>query len=470
MSAGPAARPTDPPPLDARDAWLLMLIAGLYLGLVGATLDWHGYWSDEFHTIHAVELPVPELIRRRASSGHPPLFFLLEKAWVAALGTSEAGTRSLPLLCGLGTLLLTYWIVRREAGRPAAAVACGLLGCGATQLMICQLARSYTLLQLLLTAQTALLLSRQPASAWRLVLSAALTAGALFTHGAALVAVPAQMAAAGVALPRQWRYLLSAAAGSLLYGAFLLTHPALDNVEVHLDWVPPPTITALLRFPALLQFGRYVDVVPPALQALVVLCFVLLGIAALLHSDQAACLALQWFFVWSLAAAAGGWGIGIIGVERYFAPAVACQAAFSAIAISELASRVRWIAWPCAGLAAVLSLGSAGLYAALPPFTPWREMAALVEARRSAGEAVIVVSPEVLATPFAYYYRGEAVFVGESGIATGEMGRGQWVCFCDRSPEATATISAQAEESQLGPPEVHRFHRGAVWHYRPSDG
>jgi len=78
MSAGPAARPPAQPPLDARDAWLLMLIAGLYLGLVGATLDWHGYWSDEFHTIRAVELSVPELIRQRASSGHPPLFFLLE--------------------------------------------------------------------------------------------------------------------------------------------------------------------------------------------------------------------------------------------------------------------------------------------------------------------------------------------------------------------------------------------------------
>jgi len=371
------------------------------------------------------------------------------------------------MLCGLASLLLTYWIVRREAGRPAAALACGLLACGATQLMVCQLARSYTLLQLLVTAQTALLLSRQPPSMSRLLLSAVLSAGALFTHGAALVAIPAQIAAVAVALPRRWRYVLSGAAGSLLYWVFLLTHPTLDNVEVHLDWVPPPTTTALLRFPALLQFGRYVDQVPPALQALAVLCFVLLGIAALVHSDQAAYLALQSFFTWSLAAAAGGWGI--IGVERYFAPALLCQAAFSAIALTGLTSQLRWLSWLSGGLAAALSIGSAGLYAALPPFAPWREMAALVEARRSADETVIVVSPEVLATPFAYYYRGEATFGGERGIELSETRRGLWVCFRDPSLEATGRISAQSEQFRLGPPDVYRFHRGAVWHYRPTD-
>ncbi len=463
-----ASTATAPEPLDRRDATNLAVIAALYLLLVGTMLDWHGYWSDEFHTIRAVELGVPELIRQRASSGHPPLFFLLEKGWVAALGTSEAGTRSLPMLCGLGSLLLTYWIVRREAGRPAAALACGLLACGAAQLMICQLARSYALLQLLVTAQTALILSRQQASAWRLVASALLSAAALYTHGAALVALPAQFAAAAVALPGKWRQLSAAVAGCLLYAPFWLAFRDVGEVEEHLNWVPYPTVPALLRFPALLQLGRYVADVPPQVQGIVTLGLVALGLAALAISDRAAFLALQWFFAWALAAAAGAWGIGIVSVERYFAPALVCQAAMLALAWSAPAKQ-KWLAHTTAAALLAASLLSAALYAALPPFTPWREMAELIHEQRLAGEEVVVASPEVLATPFAYYYDGEANYIGEASLPPHRPGAaGLWVLFRAADPQAEARIAAQASGLGFGASRRHRFHRGAVWQFRPQ--
>jgi hypothetical protein len=369
----------------------------------------------------------------------------------------------------LGSLLLTYVIVRRQARRWAAVGACLLLTCGATQLLISQLARSYTLLQLLATAQVALILAPQRPTAWRLLISALLAAAALFTHGAAQVAIPALLGGVLVALPGQWRYVLAAAAGCLLYAPFAWAFPTIDNVEVHLDWVPPPSVAALLRFPALLQFGRHIHDVPVAVQALAGLVIVGLGVGALLHSDEAACLALQWFFTWALAAAAAGWGLGIVAVERYFGPALVCQAAFMAITVAAIAQRSRWLGAAGCVVLASLSLASAGLYAALPPFTPWRQMAELIQSQRAPGEKVIVASPAVLATPLAYYYEGEAMFIGEAELPLQTDGAsGLWICFRKRDAEAEQRIAEQAD--RLGYKALTRYplHHGKVLHFLPE--
>ncbi len=469
-NASPAAAAREP--LDRRDATNLALIAALYLLLVGTTLDWHGYWSDEFHTIRATSLPWQEMIRERAAQGHPPLFFLLEKAWISVAGTSEMGTRSLPMLCGLASLLLTYVIVRGEVERRAACLACGLLALGATQLLICQLARSYALLQLLMTAQTALVLSSRPPAAWRMAAAALLSAAALYTHGAALVAIPAHLAASAVALPEKWRQILAAAAGCLLYVPFWLAFREVQEIEDHLNWVPYPTVTALLRFPALLQFGRYINDVPPLIQGLATLLLVASGLAALVASDRAAFLALQWFFAWALvAAAAGAWGVGIVSVERYFAPALVCQAGLVALTWTAAAQKGRWLSVGMLAAHAAVAIGSAGLYSLLPPFTAWREMAELIREHRSADETVVVASPAVLATPFAYYYDGEASYIGEAALPQpGNTAAGLWVCFREADPEVESRVTAQAERLGFTSPLRHSFHRGVIRHFRRLRG
>ncbi len=140
------------------------------------------------------------------------------------------------------------------------------------------------------------------------------------------------------------------------------------------------------------------------------------GHPPLLTSDRAAFLALQWFFAWALVAAAGGWGIGIVSVERYFAPALVCQAGLVALTWTAAVRTRKRLAGALVAAMLAVTLLSAAMYAAMPLFTPWREMATLILEQRSPGEAVIVASPAVLVTPFAYYYDGQASYSGDAAL------------------------------------------------------
>jgi hypothetical protein len=454
-------------PLDRRDAWCAALLAGAYLALVGGTLAWHGYWSDEFHTIRTVARPWYDLIQERASKGHPPLFFLTQKAWTRLAGHGEVADRALAMLCGLGTVLLTYRMARHEVGRSWASLAAVALALAGTQLLIVQLARSYALLQLLVTANAALVVAGGKPSAWRMAAAAALCAAAMFTHGSAMIAIPAQLAATLVAWPSRWAYVAAGAGGCLAYVPFWLAFPTIDNVETHLDWVPPPTVEALLRFPAMLQFGRQVVVVPLWGQIMTGLVLVGMALRALWRSDCGAFFGLQWFLAWAAAAAAGAMGVGIVAVERYFAAALVAQAMCIALSAEMLVKlRPKMGAVLVAGIAGGLAI-STGLYLALPTFTPWREMAALVMARKGPGERVVAVSPAVLATPLAHYYDGQVEYRADDPITGSGSAPGIWILLREDSDEAALRVMPR-DRVGWERMETYRFHRGRVLHLYKS--
>ena len=114
-------------------------------------------------------------------------------------------------------------------------------------------------------------------------------------------------------------------------------------------------------------------------------------------------------------------------------------------------------------------MASVGLYLALPPFTPWREMAALIEKHHTAGEAVYIASPQVLASPVNYYYGGDADYLGNYPVSADDAVEGIWVCF--REPlGAAAAKSEVAKYVHTNFTEVthYAFHRGTVVHLRPG--
>jgi 4-amino-4-deoxy-L-arabinose transferase-like glycosyltransferase len=58
----------------------------------------------------------------------PPLFYWLLALWFSLAGTEPDGVaRLLPVACGAGTLLVTYFLARRHAGRRAGLVSAGVL-------------------------------------------------------------------------------------------------------------------------------------------------------------------------------------------------------------------------------------------------------------------------------------------------------------------------------------------------------
>jgi uncharacterized membrane protein len=74
---------------------------------------------DELFAAHAASLPVRDLLRLVSEhDAHPPLYYLLLKAWTAMFGSAEVNLRALSALIGLGLL----WATQRLAAsvRPAA--------------------------------------------------------------------------------------------------------------------------------------------------------------------------------------------------------------------------------------------------------------------------------------------------------------------------------------------------------------
>ncbi|WP_197444089.1 glycosyltransferase family 39 protein [Maioricimonas rarisocia] len=111
MSA--SAAPTSFGPNTRRAVWLgIILLAGLLLRATG--LDARSLWYDEALSSATIRFDWTEIIVRRATAGsvHPPLYYLLLKAWSRAFGSSDAALRSLSLVAGLCGIAGMYLLAR----------------------------------------------------------------------------------------------------------------------------------------------------------------------------------------------------------------------------------------------------------------------------------------------------------------------------------------------------------------------
>jgi len=102
---------------------------------------------DEAFTVYVARLDLHGLLASMEIDSHPPLLYLLTRAWLLA-GSSEAWLRTLPVLAHLGVVaLLVRWAWREEG--PATAVAAGLLAASSSwSIYRAQEFRQYALLAL----------------------------------------------------------------------------------------------------------------------------------------------------------------------------------------------------------------------------------------------------------------------------------------------------------------------------------
>lgn len=87
----------------------LVFAAILRIGLIEA----HGLWNNEFITLRVLDKGYLELIEERLGVNHMPLYFVMEKAWTDAFGTSEASLRAIGAIFGW----LAVWAMGRLARR-----------------------------------------------------------------------------------------------------------------------------------------------------------------------------------------------------------------------------------------------------------------------------------------------------------------------------------------------------------------
>jgi uncharacterized membrane protein len=112
-------QPGEPPTGRRRLFVPLMLAAVLLAGLMLRlqTASTRSIWFDEAWSWRMSRFPVAELIERTAADVHPPLYYLLLKAWTALFGDSPLAMRSMSALFGVLTILAAYDLVMQARPR-----------------------------------------------------------------------------------------------------------------------------------------------------------------------------------------------------------------------------------------------------------------------------------------------------------------------------------------------------------------
>ncbi|MGZ4399126.1 MAG: glycosyltransferase family 39 protein, partial [Gaiellaceae bacterium] len=118
-----------------------------------ATLGVQSYWRDEAITVYDIHRPFSQMLHHvRTTESTPPLYFIAAWLWAKVFGTGEAGLRSLSAVLGSLTILVSYLLGNRLAGRAAGALAAALVAVNPFLIWYSQEARSYALFALLTAA------------------------------------------------------------------------------------------------------------------------------------------------------------------------------------------------------------------------------------------------------------------------------------------------------------------------------
>jgi 4-amino-4-deoxy-L-arabinose transferase-like glycosyltransferase len=195
-------------------ALLLAALTLVALGLRWESAVRSGMWRDEALFLAIVrDLSPPDMLRfLRHDESHPPLFYLLMRAWLALFGPTDAAALALPVLLGGAAVPAAYAAASRAFGRTAGAVAALLVAVNPLLTGQAGSARPYSLLPLLVFLSVHLLWhaltesgtggGRADARRWGAY--AAVTALALYTHNWAWVAWATSAVGVGLVLAAGW--------------------------------------------------------------------------------------------------------------------------------------------------------------------------------------------------------------------------------------------------------------------------
>jgi 4-amino-4-deoxy-L-arabinose transferase-like glycosyltransferase len=124
----------------------LLIFGGFALRLV--RLSFQPLWWDEGWTFFFSSMHVGDLVARTAADIHPPLYYILLKLWMAAVGTGPVQARLFSVFVGTLTIPLIYILARQLMGRKAALAGCAVAVVAAFHVYYSQEVRMYGLLTL----------------------------------------------------------------------------------------------------------------------------------------------------------------------------------------------------------------------------------------------------------------------------------------------------------------------------------
>lgn len=110
------------------------------------TLDAQSIWWDEGISLHLADLPWRAILNDRAANIHPPLYFMLLKAWTGLVGSSIFAGRYLSALATVLTVAVASRFVARRFGRRAGQASALLVAMAPPMIVYGQEIRAYALL------------------------------------------------------------------------------------------------------------------------------------------------------------------------------------------------------------------------------------------------------------------------------------------------------------------------------------
>ncbi|MCX7680991.1 MAG: glycosyltransferase family 39 protein [Anaerolineae bacterium] len=132
--------------------FLLLALLLLAFALRVYRLDAQSIWIDESISLYLATASPGEIIANRASNVHPPLYFLLLKVWVMAVGTAVFPARFFSVLFSLLQVPLVYAVARRRIGEWPAWIAAALTSLSPLSVIYAQEIRTYAILPLVYLA------------------------------------------------------------------------------------------------------------------------------------------------------------------------------------------------------------------------------------------------------------------------------------------------------------------------------
>jgi 4-amino-4-deoxy-L-arabinose transferase-like glycosyltransferase len=193
--------PESPPPeRPAREPLLfpprlvLFGILAIGAGLRFALLGQNSVYVDETFVVRVTQLGWGQILPLlRLFDAHPPLYYLVMKAWVGVAGTGEAAIRIPSAVFSVVSIALTYALMRRFFPEPVSLLGALLMSLSPHQVIVGQIARMYPLLEMLfLGSVLAFVAAVEHGGLGRWAVYTVLGTLMVYTHYLGLVVVAAQ--------------------------------------------------------------------------------------------------------------------------------------------------------------------------------------------------------------------------------------------------------------------------------------
>lgn len=133
------------------------LMSGLALIARSIYLTKADVWHDEAFSAMIIQEPIGDIIARTINDVHPPFYYIVLHLWEGLFGSSVIALRGFSVVCGIATIILLYYLLRKIASENVARLATFFAAIGPFLVRYSDEMRMYSLAALLAVAATYLL-------------------------------------------------------------------------------------------------------------------------------------------------------------------------------------------------------------------------------------------------------------------------------------------------------------------------